>query len=133
VATVTVANSNVFSADKDKGKYLDLIFRRNEREAIGRRVLIIIYILEGFSLSEVVKSLGCGKETYNSIKKELDSSEVNKEELLNYLREVFWDPFPKKVKAHYGYGSRTAKALMQILGGEKEHTPNRKVSPYKGA
>ena len=118
---------------KNANDYLNLIFRTNEREAIGRRILIIIYILEGYGLESIVNSLKCGFNTINEVKKSLDSYTGNKKVLLQNLRELYYSQFLKT--NNYSYSPKTVKGAMKILGiseaEEPKNTPVRLLGNNK--
>ncbi|PIR43814.1 hypothetical protein COV24_01060 [candidate division WWE3 bacterium CG10_big_fil_rev_8_21_14_0_10_32_10] len=123
----------LFKSTNEKNiKYLDTIFYSNEREAIGRRVLIIIYILEDFGVREISAKVGCGVETINKLKKVLSKSSVNKKDLLDFLCKVYYSQFPAKEK-HFSGGSRTISGTKKLLGLSKKEkdVPDNFVPLYK--
>lgn len=93
---LNVAN-NFLWLNTSKNSYLDLVFRNNEREAIGRRVLIMIYLLEGYTNTDIIEYLGCAKDTINSVKKDLRKlRRKDLDSLLKFLRSCYYAQFPSK-------------------------------------
>jgi len=106
--------------NKANKKYLDILFKRNEREALGRRLLIIIYLLEEYSVVNIVEKLKCGSATVTSLSKDLRKYKGDKENLLRFLSEVYYAQFPKKEKIFTYGGSRTVSGTKHIFGLDKK-------------
>ena len=120
---LNLANHLFFSVSKNNHKYLDLFFKRNEREAIGRRILIAIYILEGYKIDLIADKIKCGRETINQVKKDIDNSNLEKIDLLEDLRELYFNQFNKrKIIA----SPKTVLGTNQMLGLEKNLDPRKK-------
>ncbi|MBP7859541.1 hypothetical protein KA001_01090 [Patescibacteria group bacterium] len=96
---LNIANQFFKFVDNKTIGYLDLFFRDNEREAIGRRILISIYILEEYDYLSIISKTGCGRQTYSTIKKQLSYYKGNSKKLLKDLREIYFSQFPKKTRA----------------------------------
>ena len=96
---------------------LDLLFRRNEREALGRRLLIMAYIIEGYNYREIQASLGCGVETINSVSKIIQKyNERDKKKILKFIASVFKKQLPRKNSKYpkgYTEGSRVFVSLLE--------------------
>jgi len=125
---------NLFKCtDKTTVKYLDYIFHNNEREAIGRRVLILIYILEGFSNREIMAKMECGKETVTRLRRQVSKNPTEEIDLLSFLSKVYYSQFPRKERKIYSGGSRTVSGTKTIFGlNEKEDSlPENFVPLYK--
>ena len=128
---LSLSHSLFKNVNKDNLKYLDVVFRQNEREAIGRRTLIMIYILEGFSKREIIGKMGCGSVTITEAKKVIKNSNVGEKELLNFLIDVYYDQFEKKIsKSNFVRGSRTVSGTKAILGIDSKKEENKFVPLY---
>ncbi len=114
---LNLANLLFYSVSKKRAKYLDLFFKRNEREAIGRRILIAIYILEGYKIEDIANRIKCGRQTINDVKHDIESMAIKKQTLLEDLREIYFSQFDKK---RYIASPRTLLGTKRMLGMEKE-------------
>ena len=102
--------------DKKSLPLLDLLFMRNEREALGRRLLIMIYVLQGHTYDEIIRSLGCGVSTIRPLAEKLEKyNDRDRKKLLRYLTNVFYSQFPKVMTKKYVAGSRTLIKIRQVL------------------
>jgi len=124
---LNLANNFLLENNKDSN-YLDLIFRNNEREALGRRVLILLLLLEGYSNLDILNYLGCAKDTLNSVKKELVKyKKEDKEPLLKFLRKCYYSQFEVKNRPRTG-GSKTISGTKLLFGISQTPNPeDRKV------
>ena len=123
---LNLANTFFINLDTEHANYLDLLFRDNEREAIGRRILIMIYLLEGFSMTEISEKLSCGKVTVNRASSMLKNFNKDKQVLLEYLIDIYQKQFPQ-TEPFVG-GSRTISGSKSLLGLGK-NKPKRKFIP----
>lgn len=86
----SVANQFFISLNSKNIDIADVVFRENERAAIGRRILISILVLEGLSVREIIEIVRCGQDTVIDVIKHLDSYK-DKDYLLKFFRKVHKD------------------------------------------
>lgn len=120
--------NNFLWANSESDNYLDLIFRDNEREALGRRVLILLLLLEGYSNLDILEYMGCAKDTLNSVKKETRKiKKEDKDPLLKFLRKAYYSQFGELTKTVSG-GSKTISGTKFLFGVPSSTNPeDRKV------
>lgn len=119
----SVANQLFVSLNHNNISIADVIFRDNEREAIGRRVLISILVLEGVTIREIAETLRCGQDTVVDAIKHLNAFD-DKDKLLKFLRKVHKDQLPvyessivfrnKYPKLSYLFGFNKERASAKI-------------------
>ncbi|PIR43901.1 hypothetical protein COV24_00275 [candidate division WWE3 bacterium CG10_big_fil_rev_8_21_14_0_10_32_10] len=128
---LNICNNFLKLIDKNNITYLDLVFKTNEREAIGRRILIIIFLLEEYSIEGIVGKLKCGKSTVSIIKKDLSLYKGSREDLLTFLAKVYYEQFGKRKTLQTG-GSRTISGTKQLFGlGNHNSDDNKPVPMYR--
>lgn len=114
---LNVANCFISQVTSNNIDYLNIVFNPNEREALGRRVLIMLCILEGLTQTDTIGLLGCGKNTYTKIKRELNIYQGDTYKLKNFLLHVYKKQLPKKKQDLSKYkGSKNAIKTLKILG-----------------
>lgn len=90
-----IANHFLVYLTRKNIKLASLIFMDNEREAIGRRILIAIRLLEQKTQEEIMSELSCGKNSVTLMRKKLNRVE-DQEKVLKQLREVYTNQFQKE-------------------------------------
>lgn len=112
---------NVFTSfvkfiKKGNEDYLDILFMQNEREALGRRLLVMIFLLQGYDYRKISSVLGCGKNTIADVNSKLANSDINEKKLLKDLVRVFYDQSPEYHQKERVGGSKTVSGTLRILG-----------------